>query len=114
MTFLSYSCVSFGWPVIGPGMCTFFFFQAEDGIRDPLATGVQTCALPISCALGDFGCGSCAAHLPLNPFTVVDADGSLRGNLLRKKTIGGRSWHAPRRSVRLVEETAVLDRKNVV
>src|SRR5438105_10104027 len=33
---LSYEC--FGW---------FFFFQAEDGIRDPLVTGVQTCALPI-------------------------------------------------------------------
>src|SRR2546429_4390184 len=29
--------------------CLFFFFQAEDGIRDKLATGVQTCALPISC-----------------------------------------------------------------
>src|SRR5205823_12196957 len=26
-----------------------FFFQAEDGIRDKLVTGVQTCALPISC-----------------------------------------------------------------
>src|SRR2546425_6163270 len=24
-----------------------FFFQAEDGIRDKLVTGVQTCALPI-------------------------------------------------------------------
>src|SRR5258708_30314580 len=24
----------------------FFFFQAEDGIRDDLVTGVQTCALP--------------------------------------------------------------------
>src|SRR2546425_4318158 len=29
-------------------MCLFlFFFQAEDGIRDKLVTGVQTCALPI-------------------------------------------------------------------
>src|SRR3990170_6049106 len=28
-----------------------FFFQAEDGIRDDLVTGVQTCALPI-CARG--------------------------------------------------------------
>src|SRR5439155_5635296 len=28
----------------------FFFFQAEDGIRDGHVTGVQTCALPISCA----------------------------------------------------------------
>src|SRR5687767_15199953 len=25
----------------------FFFFQAEDGIRDKLVTGLQTCALPI-------------------------------------------------------------------
>src|SRR2546429_6684428 len=28
--------------------CVFFFFQAEDGIRDVAVTGVQTCALPIS------------------------------------------------------------------
>src|SRR5690625_4339682 len=31
--------------------CSFFFFQAEDGIRDGHVTGVQTCALPIY----DFG-----------------------------------------------------------
>src|SRR5687768_8866022 len=31
----------------GSGAC-FFFFQAEDGIRDVAVTGVQTCALPIS------------------------------------------------------------------
>src|SRR6266536_4712158 len=30
----------------------FFFFQAEDGIRDPLVTGVQTCALPIWLSAG--------------------------------------------------------------
>src|SRR2546425_1163638 len=35
--FWSFLCVFF-----------FFFFQAEDGIRDKLVTGVQTCALPIS------------------------------------------------------------------
>src|SRR2546422_7647133 len=29
-------------------MIVFFFFQAEDGIRDVAVTGVQTCALPIS------------------------------------------------------------------
>src|SRR5256884_7962630 len=28
-------------------MAVFFFFQAEDGIRDVAVTGVQTCALPI-------------------------------------------------------------------
>src|SRR2546430_17485278 len=30
------------------GFGFFFFFQAEDGIRDLTVTGVQTCALPIS------------------------------------------------------------------
>src|SRR2546428_9129462 len=34
----------------------FFFFQAEDGIRDLIVTGVQTCALPIS-FLGPNGAG---------------------------------------------------------
>src|SRR5207248_8713338 len=29
---------------------SFFFFQAEDGIRDRTVTGVQTCALPILAA----------------------------------------------------------------
>src|SRR5256886_12765727 len=33
----------------------FFFFQAEDGIRDLTVTGVQTCALPI---LNTSGCGA--------------------------------------------------------
>src|SRR5258708_25577070 len=32
----------------------FFFFQAEDGIRDDLVTGVQTCALPISGSDSEF------------------------------------------------------------
>src|SRR5688500_20318373 len=32
----------------------FFFFQAEDGIRDYKVTGVQTCALPIYNAAPDF------------------------------------------------------------
>src|SRR5256885_138354 len=31
-----------------PVISFFFFFQAEDGIRDYKVTGVQTCALPIS------------------------------------------------------------------
>src|SRR2546429_6799840 len=35
----------------------FFFFQAEDGIRDVAVTGVQTCALPIcfTCHNADSG-----------------------------------------------------------
>src|SRR5690349_23197587 len=34
------------------GLSYFFFFQAEDGIRDLYVTGVQTCALPISLGRG--------------------------------------------------------------
>src|SRR5438874_10685867 len=34
--------------LISAYMLLFFFFQAEDGIRDLYVTGVQTCALPIS------------------------------------------------------------------
>src|SRR2546421_5348582 len=33
--------------VVGVVCFFFFFFQAEDGIRDLIVTGVQTCALPI-------------------------------------------------------------------
>src|SRR5947208_16503965 len=35
------------WLVRLRSAVSFFFFQAEDGIRDDLVTGVQTCALPI-------------------------------------------------------------------
>src|SRR2546421_8036587 len=38
---------NFGWPSLYD-VVRFFFFQAEDGIRDLIVTGVQTCALPIS------------------------------------------------------------------
>src|SRR5205823_11444294 len=36
----------------------FFFFQAEDGIRDKLVTGVQTCALPICVGARSVGAGA--------------------------------------------------------
>src|SRR5207247_5244794 len=56
------------------------FFQAEDGIRDPLVTGVQTCALPIwtrfsipagsSAITGDLAaaayCGLGASNAPIH------------------------------------------------
>src|SRR5205809_4236339 len=36
------------WDLVSILFSNFFFFQAEDGIRDVAVTGVQTCALPIS------------------------------------------------------------------
>src|SRR5437867_8276200 len=41
----------------------FFFFQAEDGIRDRTVTGVQTCALPILFSSIRLGSG---------PLSVID------------------------------------------
>src|SRR5687767_7625122 len=51
----------------------FFFFQAEDGIRDKLVTGVQTCALPI--------CRQLPAVLDLGPLHQRDrAEGDHPGD----------------------------------
>src|SRR6266446_4704818 len=51
----------------------FFFFQAEDGIRDYKVTGVQTCALPIWCR----SCGH-RAHVRLPPNRDREADAPTR------------------------------------
>src|SRR5690349_24804085 len=46
----------------------FFFFQAEDGIRDLYVTGVQTCALPISRrADWMYGSRSCVPLMKMKP-----------------------------------------------
>src|SRR5256886_9085479 len=44
-------CLVYAFCERSTGVCFFFFFQAEDGIRDLTVTGVQTCALPI-CSRG--------------------------------------------------------------
>src|SRR5258708_13290128 len=77
--------VSFGWSIVHAlffcmseevlcaelltrGDGCVFFFQAEDGIRDDLVTGVQTCALPILCYILLFPTGQLQWHpkIPLN------------------------------------------------
>src|SRR5256885_16312607 len=71
-------------------MLLFFFFQAEDGIRDYKVTGVQTCALPISSAPIDIaflGIGE-NAHIAFNdppadfktekPYIIVNLDEACR------------------------------------
>src|SRR2546422_565150 len=46
---------------------SFFFFQAEDGIRDVAVTGVQTCALPI-CAAARVRENTCLLEFPARLF----------------------------------------------
>src|SRR5204862_5810944 len=50
----------------------FFFFQAEDCIRDLFVTGVQTCALPI------YAAGNLTSAVVVNRiiFEVIDDDGA--------------------------------------
>src|SRR2546427_795375 len=42
----SLNAISFRFAWLASSMASFFFFQAEDGIRVLTVTGVQTCALP--------------------------------------------------------------------
>src|SRR5947209_15900071 len=56
----------------------FFFFQAEDGIRDIGVTGVQTCALPILFLALDhdaaFIVEGALASLPINAATLFRSE----------------------------------------
>src|SRR3712207_357141 len=52
--------------------CFFFFFQAEDGIRDIGVTGVQTCALPIFSGRADAGDIWSVTADPKNERSVFD------------------------------------------
>src|SRR6266540_5450448 len=63
----------------------FFFFQAEDGIRDRDVTGVQTCALPISQApAGQVHKAEPGASLPGSPGFSVNGHPYLGGVLGRE------------------------------
>src|SRR5215208_3496516 len=66
----------------------FFFFQAEDGIRDGHVTGVQTCALPIC----------------IRVFTPVSTTITPSGWSMTQHQIGSGSVHAP--------PSAVLSKRN--
>src|SRR5207249_5099502 len=69
----------------------FFFFQAEDGIRDRNVTGVQTCALPIY-------------HLTPHPDLVLLANGWLSNGRLPEPTAF--------RDVKYVGVHLALERRN--
>src|SRR2546430_11477372 len=56
--------------------CCFFFFQAEDGIRDLTVTGVQTCALPISFTVQPTGMTAGSVITPAVQVTVQDGLGN--------------------------------------
>src|SRR5258708_26321245 len=57
----------------------FFFFQAEDGIRDDLVTGVQTCALPIFGRGASVGATYHANDFPDRQGTAEQDEGQVAG-----------------------------------
>src|SRR5260221_4576951 len=94
----TYSCVMVGF--------SFFFFQAEDGIRYHCVTGVQTCALPISII---------EAHASLISFGgSLVRDSRYRDILLENLTLRGHIF----KHVAFIDDIpatgAVGDRKSVV
>src|SRR5687767_15594514 len=94
-----------------------FFFQAEDGIRDKLVTGVQTCALPIFDRAGDHRRVAQARH------RTGRRSGSARGPGARGRRSGRdqrtqssiATFHAPRPWVKAksVRESPGPSRKEI-
>src|SRR5256886_9530451 len=109
----------FRWVLIGYRalvvvMCAFFFFQAEDGIRDLTVTGVQTCALPIFKALRSTPL--CAKESPFceSPFNRRDNVRRICGRrgdscLFRRENSERRAGHPRSRAFR---RWSRLDRKS--
>src|SRR5206468_7350445 len=71
----------------------FFFFQAEDGIRDLIVTGVQTCALPIF--IGDLAHAEEEKGKPLPGVAQV----AMQGGAYAAKTIRARLERSEERRV---------------
>src|SRR5256886_7809897 len=70
--------------------CLFFFFQAEDGIRDLTVTGVQTCALPIFADEGEDVKATRAQHPVIEEEEVgVAMDGAVGKGSLALEILDG-------------------------
>src|SRR5229473_6720301 len=82
----------------------FFFFQAEDGIRDKLVTGVQTCALPILVGGKPGFDGGLVDNVPVGPIEPIEAAGGRTLVLLtrtyrRVPKVPGRTYVQPSRPI---------------
>src|SRR2546430_11518689 len=71
----------------------YFFFQAEDGIRDLTVTGVQTCALPIFLT---FGYSLVNCHVALSRVSQPLAKG---GDMLPETQAAVEPWRSEERRV---------------
>src|SRR2546430_5929032 len=69
----------------------FFFFQAEDGIRDLTVTGVQTCALPISRQPRPRSRPQCGSHCDLAIGNLAERATVLARDADRMRTLFGKT-----------------------
>src|SRR5260370_31577463 len=69
------------------GLLWFFFFQAEDGIRDSSVTGVQTCALP-DLPRGARAAGSRDTRVPRDPAARAPRGRCARNAVAAPRQIG--------------------------
>src|SRR2546429_1354126 len=84
----------------------FFFFQAEDGIRDVAVTGVQTCALPIY--------GPFSARWTSRPSSLWRKCSLSRPSRSMARARAMRKSGFDRASLRLLTARKQIDRKSVV
>src|SRR5256884_6838971 len=68
---------------------SFFFFQAEDGIRDVAVTGVQTCALPILLQAIDTGTPNSVYVMVVEDGADIAGMGGLMGTAMAARNFSG-------------------------
>src|SRR5256886_9001499 len=81
----------------------FFFFQAEDGIRDLTVTGVQTCALPICVEQREPGLGESGRREPDDLGETRSDPGADPGRAQRAVSLAGTDVGAHHRDKRSEE-----------
>src|SRR5256885_17171757 len=94
----------------------FFFFQAEDGIRDYKVTGVQTCALPVAHLLAVDGLHADDADDDFGRHAVLLFGTRQRGGIVLPETGSGAYAHGLDKAAAVDAPVLgrALDRKSVV
>src|SRR5256885_5408509 len=88
----------------------FFFFQAEDGIRDYKVTGVQTCALPISAARCTHLSGT--AFAAASPNSTTGTSASIMPRVVPATTATSAWYRAASATVAICVLSPISSRKN--
>src|SRR3989440_7627921 len=90
----------------GVAIICVFFFQAEDGIRDLIVTGVQTCALPISGT--NMGCPLTSCRFSISPLVLIMALSTTSPCTRAERARGGYVGSTRRISRPLVDRKSVV------